>query len=217
MSAGRQSLAGPEIPQWVAQLPALPVRFGWGWLHPWLSKRKVSSNKSSGPAGSIWMDQALFTVRLLSQSGHRGNYDLLMGFKIWKPRFSMIFRHLDQTGCVNMWMRNKCFKSLCMSHSCRWRYLGSKEAVSLCHGRCPAPRFPQICPLSPGTSAQLQAFCISKAHCTVRTGLEHIQGWDIHSIPGQIFLLEISREGHHSNCLSILRWIRKMQLSFTGD
>lgn len=60
--------------------------------------------------------------------------------------------------------------------------------MHLCHGRCPALRFPQIFPLSSGISAQLQAFCISKALGTLRTGLEHVQEWDIHHIPGQIIL-----------------------------
>lgn len=56
-----------------------------------------------------------------------------------------------------------------MSYLCKWQYLSTKATVYLCRGRCPAPRFPQISPLSPGISAQLQGFCTSKALCTVRS------------------------------------------------
>lgn len=81
--------------------------------------------------------------------------------------------------------------------------------------RCPAPRFPHVCPLSPSISAQLQVLGISKALCTVQAVGYPQDLWHKQQTRHLYFFLESSREryGHSSKSLSISRCIRTMQLS----
>lgn len=195
--------------------PAFPVRFGWGWLHPWLRERQVSTAKALVQLGVFrwirlfsWSDCWVHRVpgKIMTPPGdlksQSPDFQSYLGTYI-RHRSDGMCKHVDEKQCPTIFL-----------NLYRWQYLGSKwvhKTVYLCQIFPKYVLFPQAHQPSSRAFASQKPFALSGLALNM-SKMGHPQ----HSWAGNSSWKSPER-GHYRNGLSISRCIRKMQLSSTGE